>query len=124
MKKIWLLVATVAVAGASVLGIKKLNEIADRKYENRLDELARHLSSLKVQHGVLKSYLDEIKSPDELDESFIQDIKEQIADIADEYASLFPEFSRLLECYRDGTPRQIFEVPVWMNTLSLYPTLG
>lgn len=124
MKKIWLLVATVAVAGASVLGIKKLNEIADRKYENRLDRLARHLSSLKVQHGVLKSYLDEIKSSDELDESFIQDIKEQIADIADEYASLFPEFSRLLECYRDGTPRQIFEVPVWMNTLSLYPTLG
>ena len=125
MKKTGLLVTAVAVAVAGVvtLGIKKFNEVAEEKYENRLNELARQLSNLHVQHNILKSSLEEIKSSDELDNSFIEDRKEQIADIADEYASLYPEFLKLFGVHRDGTPRQIFEVPAWMNTLALCSTL-
>ena len=123
MKKIGLVVTAFAVAGAIAFGVKKFNEENKEKHEKRLNVLARQLSNLHAQYNILKSSLDNIQSSDELDESFLEDRKEQLDDIAAEYASLYPEFSYLYGVHSDGSPRQVFETPAWMSGIAIRPTL-
>lgn len=103
--------------------VKEHTGESDRDYERRFKDLCEQLSGLSLEYSLLEGSLEKVNSEDELDEAYRGSIEDQMEEIASEYENLRPDFIRMCNFKRDGSLRPFNELPAWVHSLSLTPSL-